>query len=376
MKKGIKVYQIIQYLISLFLCLMIGIFPGDEESLVFLSGPLKYLPIVLWGINLVCFILEFIKKRAYIRLIYLIVTSVIIAVSIPDYVLIGDMVIIFGLVYLIMMLVVTIKGETFVKAKEVADNNILQVGFFNRKQRKQTYLVFGLSFLVAFLVVFLLDICFEVGLLISMLIAFPLVFAFIMIGNVYVNPLQKAIKIFHKDLDFNKFESTILELKENNLHPDSLSYLQLIYTNYLSTVSATSSIEHFAEITKPVYKPYRIIYDMFAVINAINQEDLNLSLAKIQEFKEEFPNQKINIATTERAIKVFLTEETINDMEKLYPINKKFALVNVINANVLMVYYKKRHDDEKAQYYAKYVLDNTQTLTQYINDAKEVLINE
>ena len=183
MKKGIKVYQIIQYLISLFLCLMIGIFPGDEESLVFLSGPLKYLPIVLWGINLVCFILEFIKKRAYIRLIYLIVTSVIIAVSIPDYVLIGDMVIIFGLVYLIMMLVVTIKGETFVKAKEVADNNILQVGFFNRKQRKQTYLVFGLSFLVAFLVVFLLDICFEVGLLISMLIAFPLVFAFIMIGR-------------------------------------------------------------------------------------------------------------------------------------------------------------------------------------------------
>ena len=54
-------------------------------------------------------------------------------------------------------------------------------------------------------------------------------------------------------------------------------------------------------------------------------------------------------------------------------INKKYPLVNLINANLLMVYYKKRGNLEKAKYYAEFIINNTTTLKQYINDANEVL---
>ena len=101
-----------------------------------------------------------------------------------------------SVVYLIMMLAVTIKYASLGKTKVVNDPQTLEVGYFSKKHRKQVYLVLGLSFLVAVAVIFLFDMLLETGIFVAMLMAFPVIFIFILVGNVLVNPLQKAIKKF------------------------------------------------------------------------------------------------------------------------------------------------------------------------------------
>ena len=376
--KKIKILQNIQYIIGLILCLMI-VFFVDNEGMIKLDRILKYLPIGLWIINVVSFVFEMVllnkmlKKKAFIRAIFMVLSIVIIALLLPDFDNINIILSLLSVVYLIMMLAVTIKYASLGKTKVVNDPQTLEVGYFSKKHRKQVYLVLGLSFLVAVAVIFLFDMLLETGIFVAMLMAFPVIFIFILVGNVLVNPLQKAIKKFHKDQDFLDFEKTVLSLKENNLHPDTNSYLDAFYGNYLATYDVAKSIEWLNQVERPTYKTYIPFYDMFLIINAVNEENYEESYARLNAFIQNHPKQKLNYINLERSVQIYLTTDEVLNVETLYPINKKYPLVNLINANLLMVYYKKRGNLEKAKYYAEFIINNTTTLKQYINDANEVL---
>ena len=88
--KKIKILQNIQYIIGLILCLMI-VFFADNEGMIKFDGISKYLPIGLWTINVVSFVFEMVllnkmlKKKAFIRAIFMVLSIVIIALLLPDF---------------------------------------------------------------------------------------------------------------------------------------------------------------------------------------------------------------------------------------------------------------------------------------------------
>ncbi len=370
MKKK-KTLQLFQFILAIILNLLLIFTASDlETELLILKGKMLIIPVLLWLIMLAIFCFETKFKTSKVRMIYLIITSFLMALVTDDFELTAAASMVFSIPYLIMMLIVCFKGSKDVK---VEGKKTLQVGHFSKKHSMLTYVYFVVGFVVAFILFYFLRYVLEVGIVLSVVIVFVVVFLIIIFSSYYCNPFIKILNNFNKNIDFYAYERGILELLNNNLHADSTSYLMLMYVNYMYLVDKEKAFTLFEEITRPEFKSYKLYYYLISIINAINKKDEENAIKLFDFFKSQYPKQKVNIDVISRAFVLYFSSGEIENVKTFYPINKGSLISRIINANVLAYYYQTRNNLSEAKLYAKFVIENANGLSEITNHAKEIL---
>lgn len=378
MKMTKRGWQTVQFVIAMLLTLMISFTVSDlEEELLTLKGFMLYIPIALWFIQVLAFGFETQFKSNRIRMVYLIISSFLILLFIFETELAAAISMVMSIGYLIMMLIVYVKGgNTGVIITGKVSEKTLPLGHFSKKHSRFTYFSFILAFVLAFCSYLLCDNILHIDGIMSFIITFIFVFVFIIAWGILFNPFSKVVNKFNKDLDFVTFEKGILEMLDNNLHPDSRSHLNVLYANYLYTYDLCRGIELFNKIERPEYKAYRLFYDIVAINNAANEKNEEKAYELLESFKIEHSKYQQHIISLSRLLTIVFTSDEIQNIEAYYPLNNRVKINNIINANTLMSYYSTRNNLEKAKYYAKYLLDNNQTLLQLIAEAEAVMARD
>ena len=80
-----------------------------------------------------------------------------------------------------------------------------------------------------------------------------------------------------------------------------------------------------------------------------------------------------NIGMLEMAITVNCTTNEIPNIKELYSIDKGMNVQRLINAEMLMYYYKSRNNISEAKKYAEYVVEHGNDLLYLVNKAKEII---
>ena len=83
-------------------------------------------------------------------------------------------------------------------------------------------------------------------------------------------------------------------------------------------------------------------------------------------------NKKI-VSKLEKEILIRETFDTIDAIEKEFPINTEYKLQNIDNASLLAIYYEKQKNKEKAIYYANYVLSQKTDMEEYYSLGNKVI---
>jgi hypothetical protein len=275
----------------------------------------------------------------------------------------------FNLGYLIILIFSMYSSKKDKKGK----NKILPVGHFSQKHHKLQMLSLVLGFILALILISVLLYVFEMNFISSMIIAFVIVYCFNLILNISTNPLVKILNKFNKEINYSNYEKSILELiNGENLHEDSRNYLMLLYVNYMYLYDLDSAVDYFNSIKVPQNKKFSLIYNMVDVINSVNKSDKEEAINKLGLFKQQYQNNK-NVLNIERTITVYFTLDEIANIKELYPIDKGLNIQKVINAHLLMIYYKLRNNDLEAKYYAQYVIDHGNDLKQIVEEAKSII---
>ena len=255
------------------------------------------------------------------------------------------------------------------------DKNIktLKVGRYSKKHQSLTNLCFVSALL---LTVCLINFLMHIVLLdtfISFIITILILSAYVFGFHLIIDPHRKALMKFNKDLDFLSFENEINKLLQNNLHPDTRSYLLVLLANYAVMYDLDMSLELFNQAQYPKGKQYQFFYDLVAVTNAFNRKDLNDSIMLVENFKVKYPKKDKQILAFQRYISFKFFGHQIGNVEQLYPINSGLNVSRVINAEFLMLYYDAFNNLEKAKEYASYIVENAFGLKDYYSKAQEIL---
>jgi hypothetical protein len=132
------------------------------------------------------------------------------------------------------------------------------------------------------------------------------------------------------------------------------------------------AIEYFKNINIPNHKAYKLQFHLIDTINSINKKDHEEALNKLELFKKLYPKNR-NIGMLEMAITVNYTSNEIPNIKELYPIDKGMNIQRLINAEMLMHYFKSRNNISEAKKYAEYVVEHGNDLKNIVNKAKEII---
>ena len=338
---------------------------NNPDEILTLKGSLLFIPIILWTLLIVFFGMETKFKNAFIRMIYLIIGTVFALLMISNLEQVAITLMYFAIGYTILMIVVVLKP----KKEKNGKVKMLPIGQFSKKHHKIFNLILVVAVLLAFSLTFIFSYFIEMKSIYSFLIPFVIVFSL----SILSNPLNRAILKFNKDINFNEFENAMLQLiSEETIHYDSRNFLRLSYVNYLYLYDQESAISYFEKIKVPYYKSYKIHYDLIDIINSINKNEKEESNEKFELFKSRYPKNK-QINNLKRTLIVYFTLDEIPDIKELYPINKGSNIHRLINAHLLMVYYKTRNNIVEAKEFAKYILLHGNDLKEIIKEAQEVI---
>lgn len=184
------------------------------------------------------------------------------------------------------------------------------------------------------------------------------------------NPLVKLTRQFHKDIDVNRYVSTLEDWKKNNnLHPDTYYYLTALQANVMALEDLNKNNEMFASSLPPsnptLRTHYLIMRYSFCLYTGLDDEASSIRLS--------FTNKKI-AAMLDNATKLIKTKENM-DILTIYPTTTKNRYLNLINSVNIMYYYYTRNYIDDCKNYANRILDMNTSCT-YINDVCRRLIND
>lgn len=368
MKK--RKYQSNQMLLCIILDFLLIFTVSDKPNeLLTLKGSFLVIPFILWALMITFFGLETKFKTGIIRMIYLIVTSCMSLLMLGYLEGSSAAIMFFSLGYTFLM-IFTVVSPTKDKSSKL---KILPIGHFSKKY----HTLWNFTLIVIILIsavlsyVFVNFLHFET--ITSVILTFLIVFIGIYVVNLFINPLSKAILKFNNDIKFSEYEKTLLDLmSERTIHPDSRNYIMLVYVNYLYLHDIEAAIKYFEQITVPNYKPYRTYYDVIDTLNSFNKRDKEEAYIKLEQFKKQYPKHKY-VTLLERTFVVSFTLDEIPNIKELYPIDKSINIQRLINAHLLMNYFKTRNNILEAKVYAQYVLEHANDLNGIIKEAQEVM---
>lgn len=230
-------------------------------------------------------------------------------------------------------------------------------------------------------IVFIIILSVFVGYISAMHEFFSLILYFIFIFSVTVffiiltNPLLRALIKMNKTAEYEIFSTKIEKILKNNLDEESRNYVLMIKSNYMFAVDKEKGIELFEQVKKPIYPKYLKDYYNIKSCYHINMRQFDEAFDCIEEMKKLKVNEKI-INVTKTVIKIFGTNNKIKNIEKIFPMKTGLKFTDLSNANILLYYYNSREFADEAKKYAKYILNNTKCLTEYISLANQVMEKE
>lgn len=207
------------------------------------------------------------------------------------------------------------------------------------------------------------------------LIALPICFIFYLAVWILSNPFPRMVKSVNTTGDYAKFSKELNELYNENLHPETRTYLKIIEAAFLTAVDKNAAIELYEGIEAPKTKQYRMLYDGLCMDMALIRDDYNALNKLIEEFKLTYPKSK-NHEKINREALIYTSTDVIEDIESFYPTTTKYIFLNMINSEILMKYYLKRNQYNNAKRYANFILDaNTElaTLNQAARDCIDTI---
>ena len=243
-------------------------------------------------------------------------------------------------------------------------------GMFSKKHRRQYFSLAITGALIIYIIgIYLVDI----DPFLRFFVCLILIFIHILFSSIVTSPLNKTVWKFNKEINFANFEKEMLEMISHDyLHPDSKSYLQCFYANYMTLYDKEKSLQYFENIKEPKHKAYKRTYDLISLYHSLNKRDEEEFYKKLEQFKIKYPKFK-NFSRVETSAIVFLKDEKIDNVEEVYNTVKGSNIQKLINANTLMVYYHTRNDLVKAKLYAQYIIEHGNDLKYTVEKANEII---
>ncbi|MGM9969690.1 MAG: hypothetical protein ACI35S_04760 [Anaeroplasma sp.] len=361
--------RIIEYIISFVLCLFL-FFNFDVDGII-LHPYLKWIPMTLMIINIILIAIEFRKSKPLFRLVFSIIFLFnCIIIGITSIELLNLFVCIYGLFYLIFICVSVVKTNIdFVK--ENKNKKELAIGIYSRKQLvKNNISIFVTSIVLTLFGIYLWY--FSI-LKIWAIIVLAILFLFItiIIFSIKNDPVIKLLNNANRFGKLNELLEGINDLKKNNIHSETLNYLNIIEANYTIPKDKDKALEIFDKVFEPSKKQYKINYYVVQIIMNINNEEFDEAIENINKLKIRFPKLK-NAKQYDNLIKAYTHPEEINPLE-LFKLDVDLLFSKLVNIYSLMNYYKRINDIENAKKYAKLVLAECKEMDYYQQQARIIL---
>ena len=243
-------------------------------------------------------------------------------------------------------------------------------GMFSKKHRRQ---YFSLAITGALIIYFIAICVNDIDPFLRFFVCFILIFSHIMLSSIVTSPLNKTVWKFNKEINFADFEKEMLEMISHDyLHPDSKSYLQCFYANYMALYDKEKSLQYFENIKEPKHKAYKRTYDLISLVYSLNKRNEEEFYLKLEQFKIKYPKFK-SISSVETSANIFFKDAKIDNVDAIYDMNKGSNIQKLINANALMAYYHRRNDLVKAKLYAQYVIEHGNDLKYTVEKANKII---
>ncbi|MDY0277360.1 MAG: hypothetical protein RBQ97_04680 [Acholeplasma sp.] len=379
-KRKITTLLALQLMVLMYIASTVFYNTFDDNIGLIMNGITKYFLIASGLLVVFLFALEFKWHKPLVRTIILGFLLLLCVSSINTSLeKINALIWVSSIIYAIILVIANIRMLIFIKDdnnsnnKEIKSSTTYPPGILSEKHQKSIYLILILTPLLAIVILFAMVLLLHW----NFAIVFPIVsltaFVAILILVITTDPLNKTIKRFESDTNYDHLENDFNEFYQNNLHPETRNYLYLIKSNYLFTIDPSKGFEIFESVTFPQSENYKRVYDLIEVYYCINKRDHKSAEKSLTQFVEKYKRDN-NIKRTKMMIKLIFTNEVIDDIDKIFTItNAKNLFVKMVNTSALMIYYLNRNNLDLAKKYATIILNENHNLTSYKEKAKEVL---
>ncbi|MDE7385411.1 MAG: hypothetical protein K2M84_06600 [Anaeroplasmataceae bacterium] len=175
-------------------------------------------------------------------------------------------------------------------------------------------------------------------------LALFLILVFYYIGAILKNVLlfMKPIRVYVKDVDINKLETSIQKLQAlPEIHPETINYYNLILAQFFLAHSKEKCREYLKKCYYPKTKSCIISYRGISLRYGMTKEEFDHSF---EVLKKEFYNNKRAIKSFKKFYEFWLPYYGVNptvDVKKPYNYHrKKHTYNNAVSLFVLIYYYK------------------------------------
>ncbi len=362
--KNIRLIVWIELFIGIVLTLT---FFGLEESGedLYLPNQIAWIPFVSYGLLAIGLMVEF--KMGYkplIRFSLLLVFLVIGLICLSDGYGFSSLTLsVTGIPYLIALLITCIRGGQGVTQPSVHKDKILPIGILSKKDIHLQYGLWAGIILIIVILVVILSIL-NINVWYSFL-ALPLILPVFIIVTLKTDTLRKILYEINQNMDYEAFELKIDEALRNNIHPETYNFLLIMKTNYLFSYNLPKALELFQTIKKPENNKYLDLYYSVLVEGLIHLRKFDEAYQTIELMKDSLKSKFIYF------YKVFCTNEKIENIEAIYPINQKNKFSNASSLYTKMKYYESRGNTLKAQELAKQLMKYAPKLLYFNEEASK-----
>jgi len=369
-EKVIRILKIGEIAVSVLLFSLIFFSVNNIESGLILPDSIKYLPIVIFSIFILLFIVDFILKESRIRaIIYYIEILSLMGMAIQkEYLLANSFLMIIGLPNAIIALVSYIRD---IQGKN--DIKPLPIGYYSNFHF-YSILVFLFFAIGAITVTYFLLEKYRVNIA-YIFISIPIMLILTIVIMVKTNPLVKALKAINVELNYEKFTKLLDSIVSNNLNPESRAFLEAIRANYMLLINKKEALNY--------YETIGVVTNKFLIVQYAT---IKANFASMKHDDNEFKNaiSLINTYSPRKASlltpkldatwNVFNSKNEIENAEQIFNVFDPMPVLRIINKDILMYYYDTRGYKDKALIYANELKDCP--FDEYKNYARKVLNGE
>lgn len=203
-------------------------------------------------------------------------------------------------------------------------------------------------------------------------VPYVLILLFISIKKSKKNELNKLLQEVNSKAMYKDFEAKVNEILKRDLETETVLYLLIIKTGLLLNYDQLKGMELYKSIRYPHNKSNQFLYNILSITYAEKENNYAMCHEILNKMNKTVFNKKI-VSKLEKEILIRETFDTIDAIEKEFPINTEYKLQNIDNASLLAIYYEKQKNKEKAIYYANYVLSQKTDMEEFYNLANKVI---
>lgn len=268
----------------------------------------------------------------------------------------------FNLPYLLVIAFVELKVDLIDNSKKYKFSNT-EIDVFDRTKKAIHYSLCSCLSLGLSLFSPIIHLMYKNSLLLACFV-FIFIISISLVIDIALNPIFK-LHYNINTMSYSKFKHIINNVKSEKLHPENVNYINMLYTYYTYAYDPIEAYKYFDVCWEPSFKKYKYFYSYYKVLFAIYKNDseieeliLNIKLSKADRLYLEIINKALN------------SEENIDNIERKLFVFKGFRAIS--NCFILMQYYNKRGNKERAKYYSNKLLAYNSDFNYFNNKAKEI----